>query len=324
MDAAKVPGLALVVLRRGGADTFVSGLRNQETRAPVTSETVFQAASLSKPLVAHAALQLAEEGILDLDEPLAPLAGRLVPGDELSAAITARHVLAHETGLPNWRSSTVPLRSHFPPGARFSYSGEGFVYLQRALERLAGEPLDVLVKRLVLDPLGMHGSSFVWRADFPATIADAHAETGKVLPRFIPRTANAACSLLTTAVDYGRFLAACLDGSLLGREMTGLWMTPRHHPPARRIEALAQDDSECATGVAWGLGWGLEPEAGTFFHWGSNIGAKAFALGNPARREAFVLFANGERGLDIVPDIVDIVMPGDHPALAWLGLARQS
>jgi CubicO group peptidase (beta-lactamase class C family) len=238
------------------------------------------------------------------------------------ATITARHVLSHATGLPNWRSGEHPLRSYFPPGARFSYSGEGFVYLQTALERLAGEPLDALVKHLVLDPFAMRGSSFVWRSDFDASIADAHDESGKLVPRFMPQTANAAYSLHTTAGDYGRFLAACLNGSLLSQRMARLWLEPRHKTPLKRTDALAKEAPHWEAGVAWGLGWGLEPEAGTFFHWGSNLGTKAFAIGHPARREALVLFANGERGLEVVPDIVNAVLTGDHPSLAWLGLPR--
>lgn len=309
----------MIVLTEGSEEVVTSGMASRSTAEPVTPQTMFQAASLSKPVVAHAALQLADRGLLDLDQPLSHIVAPLVPGDRTTAAITARHVLSHRTGLPNWRRKENPLRSYFTPGSRFSYSGEGFVYLQAALERLADEPLDALAKRLVLDPLGMRQSSFVWRPYFAAIIADAHEEEG-ILDRFMPPEANAAYSLLTTVPDYARFLAASLAGTLLSETTARLWMTPQSHVPVKRTEALESEAPETEDDVAWGLGWGLETQAGSFFHWGSNPGARAFAMGMPARRTALAMFMNGDNGLSLVPRIVQSVLPGEHPALAWLGL----
>ena len=323
MRAAGVPGFAMLILREGSEEIITSGITSRASADPVTAETVFQAASLSKPVVAHAALQLAGSGVLDLDRPLAQIIAPLIPDDPRAALITARHVLSHRTGLPNWRREEYPLRSYFPPGARFSYSGEGFVYLQHAIERLTQEPLDALIRRLVFDPLGMRQSSFVWRPDFASRVADAHdAET--VLDRFMPRQANAAYSLLTTAPDYGRFLAASLDGRLLTEAMARQWMTPEVLVPLRRTEALESDRPELEDGVAWGLGWGLEPQAGSFFHWGANTGARAFAMGMPARRTALVLFANAEDGLRLLPPVLHSVLPARHPSLSWLELTSAS
>jgi CubicO group peptidase (beta-lactamase class C family) len=319
MRAADVPGFAMLILREGREELITAGITNRSTAQPVTSRTVFQAASLSKPVVAHAVLQLAGSGALDLDEPLARIFAPLVPDDPLANAITARHVLSHRTGLPNWRREEYPLRCYFPPGSRFSYSGEGFVYLQQALEHVTKEPLDALVRRLVLDPLGMRRSSFVWRPDFAAHIADAH-EAETVLDRFMPQQANAAYSLLTTAPDYGRFLAASLDGSLLAPAMARQWLAPEIRVPLKRTEALEKEEPVLEDGVAWGLGWGLEPQSGCFFHWGANSGARAFAMGVPARRSGVVIFLNEETGLRLVPPIIQSVLPGEHPSLSWLEL----
>lgn len=310
MKTAGVPGFAMCVVKDGREDVIALGVTNRATAEPVTAQTVFQAASLSKPVVAHATLRLAASGMLDLDKPLAQIVGSLVPDDPMSVLITARHVLSHRTGLPNWRREGHPLRSHFPPGSRFSYSGEGFVFLQRALEHLTQEPLDTLIRRLVFDPLGMRQSSFVWRTDFATHVADAH-DTETILDRFIPHEANAAYSLLTTAPDYGRFLSASLEGGL---------QTPEVKVPLKRTEALDDDGIMLEEGVAWGLGWGLEPQAGSFFHWGANTGARAFAMGMPARHSALVMFMNDDNGLQLVPPIVQSVLPADHPSLAWLGL----
>ncbi|CAI9403907.1 D-alanyl-D-alanine carboxypeptidase [Pleomorphomonas sp. T1.2MG-36] len=324
MTRARVPGLSLFAIRNGTRDMLSLGVRSTQTREPVDGETVFEAASLSKPLVACAALRLVDAGTLDLDEPLSRFAGPIVADDPASARITARHVLSHTTGLPNWRRDDLPLRTHFPPGSRFSYSGEGFVYLQSALERLTGEPLELLVRRLVLDPLGMERSSFVWLDVFSEAAACGHDGEGKVLSKFKPSRANAAFSLHTTASDYGNFVVAAMEGRLLSASTAGLWLEPQVPTPRGRFEALGPGPIETEPGVSWGLGWGLEPEDGAFFHWGSNPGMTAFVLAEPETRTAFVAFMNGDAGLDIVPDIAGHLFQGRHPALTWLELPQAS
>jgi len=83
---------------------------------------------LTKPVVAYAALKLADQGKLDLDAPLSRyLPAPYIDGDARLEQITARRVLSHNSGFPNWRPEGKPLVIHFTPGERFSYSGEGFV-----------------------------------------------------------------------------------------------------------------------------------------------------------------------------------------------------
>lgn len=324
MRRALVPGLSIFTTQGGVENVSAFGVRNTETGAPVDAQTVFEAASLSKPVVANAALQLIDAGKLDLDEPLSRFAGQLVPDDPASASITARHVLSHTTGLPNWRRTHVPLRTYFPPGSRFSYSGEGFVYLQSALERITGDPLDVILRRSVLDPLGMSSSSFVWRDSFSEKAAFGHDSEGKVEAKFRPDQANAAFSLHTTASDYGRFVVAAMEGTLLSAKTASLWMEAQIPTPRGRFEALESSAPATETGVYWGLGWGVEPDAKASFHWGANPGMTAFVMAMPTKRTAFVVFMNSDTGLSIVPEIVDYIMPGQHPALSWLGLLQQS
>ena len=74
--------------------------------------------------------------------------------------------------------------------------------------------------------------------------------------------------------------------------------------------------------IAWGLGWGLEPDAGSFFHWGDNGQFKAFVIGSLKDRSALVVFTNGSNGMAIMPDVIDRLMPGDHPAFLWLNYSR--
>ncbi len=154
--------------------TGPSALRDAGTGVPVDDDTIFEAASLSKPVFAYAVLKLVDAGRLDLDAPLQ----KSLPGDYVEdprlRSITARRALSHTTGFPNWRPDGQPLKIHFDPGERFSYSGEGFVYLQKAVENRTGETLEALARRLVFEPLRMTSSSYHWQDRFDGRKAMGH------------------------------------------------------------------------------------------------------------------------------------------------------
>ncbi len=139
MKDGDVPGLS-IALARGGELVWHKGfgVKNTKTNEPVTDGTVFEAASLSKPVFAYAVLKLVDAGKFDLDKPLNQyLPGNYDVGDDSRLGlITARHVLSHTPGFPNWRPRGGALKIHFTPGDRFSYSGEGFVYLSKVIEHV--------------------------------------------------------------------------------------------------------------------------------------------------------------------------------------------
>jgi CubicO group peptidase (beta-lactamase class C family) len=322
---AQVPDLSMAVIRDGSIETLTSaGVRNAHDGASVDEQTIFDAASLSKPLFAYAVLQLADAGALALDMPPARYVPDYVPDDPRAKAIKIRHVLSHSSGLPNWRTTDLPLKTYFPPGERFSYSGEGFVWLQRVVEVIIGDAIDVLLRRLVFEPLKMRQSSFVWQSAFTANYADPHDAALVPDRKKKPTTANTAASLQTTARDYAQFLEAVLSGARLKPETAHLWLAPQVTLPRFCIQCLSADVPESDPRIAWGLGWGLEPQSETFFQWGDNDRGrfKAFAIGSCQSRAAVVVFTNGFNGMSIMPELVERTLPGAHAAFHWLNYPR--
>jgi CubicO group peptidase (beta-lactamase class C family) len=113
LEKSDVPGLSIALVREGRIVwSGAFGISNANTRKPVTSTTIFEAASLSKPVFAYAVLRLVDEGKLNLDTPLNKYLGNNydVVNDERINLITARNVLSHTSGFPNWRIMTGPRR----------------------------------------------------------------------------------------------------------------------------------------------------------------------------------------------------------------------
>lgn len=324
MAEGRVPGVSIAVVRNGKlAELRQAGVRNASSSAAIDADTVFDAASLSKPVFAYIVLQLVDAGVLSLDEPLAQHVPDFVSDDPRVAGITVRHVLSHTTGLPNWRGKGNPLKTQLGPAERFSYSGEAFIWLQRVVEKVTGETLEALAQRLVFTPLGMRRSSFVWQAEFDADYADGHDANLTPVAKKKPEAANGAFSLQTTPADYARFMQAVLAGARLRPRTAKLWLEPQVRLKLRCYACLSVGLPEQDQRVAWGLGWGLEPDHRTFFHWGDNGRFKTFAIGSLRRRTAVVVFMNSANGMVIMPDMVRRWMPGDRPVFRWLNYPRQ-
>jgi CubicO group peptidase (beta-lactamase class C family) len=308
MDSAAVTGLSIAVTN-DSAIVWSRGFGVADSAGtPVSENSVFEAASLSKPVFAHAVLQLIDQGLIDLDTPISDFYEyEAITHDERHKLITPRMVLTHSPGFPNWRPRGGQLTIDRDPGTEFSYSGEGFVYLQLAVMDLMEEPLDQLVRRLVFDPLGMMSSSYLWQDSFENVVAVPHNSNGEAQrKRKISRgRGNAAASLHTTAPDYARFLMAVING-------TGL----SDSTAAVMIESQIVVDS----GVSWGLGIGLQENTygQGFWHWGDNFGYKAYVLGYPDHGIGVVWFTNSENGQSMLESMLALTVGGDHPAATWL------
>jgi CubicO group peptidase (beta-lactamase class C family) len=326
LKESSVPGLSLALIRDGKTYWLQGfGVRDMKTGQPVTEETVFEAASLSKPVFAYGVLKLVDQGKLDLDAPLTRyLLKPYIEVDARLEKITARIVLSHRTGFPNWRGDGNPLTIDFTPGERFSYSGEGFVYLAKVVEQVTGKPLNEYMTEAVFQPLEMKSSSYVWRPDYDARTATGHDASGEPGEKRKPNEANAAASLHTTAGDYARFVEALLNGTGLKektlREMEG----PQIAVDPACTNCTERTPKELSKSVFWGLGIGIQEtkQGESLWHWGDNGSFKCYVVVFPKPKIGLAMFMNGANGLSIASEVVRIAIGGEQPAFHWLKYDR--
>jgi len=279
---------------------------------------VFQAASLSKPVVALLALRMVERGELALDQPVsrwlpdgyshrqnifsvkaAPIVD-VVPV-EILRQVTPRMLLSHSAGFPNW-SASGPLLLGSTPGSRWQYSGEGYVLLQQILAIISGRPLQLLAEQELFEPLGMTGAAF--------EITDA------IKARLVPGSPRqirfpyeiASSSLYTTAGDYARFVAGVLnDEKLLSLTIDNPVALPS-----------SWGGLFSSTSLGWGLGWGIEAREKpvSIWHWGANPGFRSLVLVDLRSRNAIVALTASDKGMPLAKTLVNAAIPGEHPALS--------
>lgn len=267
-------GLAVAVIDRGRVSSVrVFGDRDAAGHR-LTADTVMYGASLTKAVVGYLTVQLAAEGRIDLDAPIAALLPQPLPAygnldayghwgdlrdDPRWRAITPRMVLTHSTGFANFAflEPDRRLRLHFAPGTRYAYSGEGMMLLQFALERGLGLDLEAELQRRLFGPLGMTRTSLRWQDRFAPDVADGWDEQGKPQPHDARSRVRAAGSMDTTITDMARMAAAMVRGhglSQAGRRAfaTGtLPITTRQQFPTLLPDAAPADRpaAQAALGV---------------------------------------------------------------------------
>ena len=312
MADLKVPGVSVAVIN-GGAIEWAKGYGVAETgtATPVTPRTLFQAASISKPVAALGALRLVERGQLSLDQDVNErLTSWKVPENEFTKRekVTLRRILSHSAGLtvhgfPGYAAdapvpsliqvldgvkpaNTAAIRADILPGSIWRYSGGGFTVLQQLMIDVAGRPFPPLLTDLVLAPVGMTDSTYdqPLPASRRAAAASGHGADGSVLTgRYHTYPELAAAGLWTTPTDLARFLIE-IQKALEGRSKVLTSDT------ARQMITVQKD--------SYGLGLGLEG-AGTpvsFGHGGSNAGFRCAMTASVAGGRGAVVMTNGDQG----------------------------
>lgn len=238
-----------------GKLTIAEAFGEQSAGVPATRSTLYNIASMTKPISAEVILRLASQGNLSFDEPMYPCwTDPDIADDERRKLLTPRLALSHQTGFPNWRSETGgKLTFTRMPGTAYGYSGEGLEYVARFAEKKTGRAFETLDQQLVFGPSGMTSSAYTKRDWFKGRIAAPSDGNGKWLVPVMVDQFSAANMVYATPTDYSRFLIGVMDGK-------GLSSTVRAERSRIQVE---HDFKPCTTAwaagcpdeVGFGLGW---------------------------------------------------------------------
>jgi len=209
-----IPGVSLALIKDGKMVYHKTyGVRNTMTGDKVDEHTLFEAASITKPVFAFAVQRLAERGVIDFDKPLyLYLPNPDIAYDDRYKLITAKHVLTHRTGFPNWRSMNEDgkLNLRFTPGTSYNYSGEGFEYLKLVVEKITGKKVEQVLQEEVIEPMGLYHTFFSKNDSLQRMVANGHYDR---LPsnNDLPETPGMAYSMHTEAASFTRFMLYLLE-----------------------------------------------------------------------------------------------------------------
>jgi CubicO group peptidase (beta-lactamase class C family) len=261
-----------------------------ESGKPAPENTIWNVASLTKPITAMVTLKLIDAGNWSLDEPVYPYwVDPDVADDPRNKKLTTRHILSHQTGFPNWRYTNAngKLSFEFDPGTKFQYSGEGFEYLRRALENKFHTTLEQLADSLIFTPLQMNDTKYYWGKTIDETrFAKWHDENGKVYKTYKNKSANAADDLLTTLNDYCHFMIHVMEGVGISQEL---------------YSEMISDQVKVKSNQHCGLGWLVDEnidEGGyAITHGGDDKGMHTIVFMLPESKQGLLIFTNADNGV---------------------------
>jgi CubicO group peptidase (beta-lactamase class C family) len=342
LAAGKVTAVGLAILTDGKiAYLKAYGIRDKEKNLALTADSVMSAASFTKVAFAYLVMQLVDQGVLNLDKPVYEYLPKPLPeyddykdlaGDARYKKITARMLLSHTSGLPNWRwfaDDDKKLRFYFEPGAQFAYSGEGIDLLQLTVESATSKGLKELMEMRVFRPLGMRRTSMVWEARFEEDYANGYDEDGKSLGPQRRKRADAAGSMQTTIGDFAKLAQAVMNGTGLRRETRELMLSPQvriaslHEFPSLSKETTHQNDAiRLSYGLAWGLYW--TPYGKAFFKEGHDDGWRNYTVCFDEKKMGIVIMTNSSNGEGIYEELLERLQRNTFTPVEWEHFAPYS
>ena len=331
-ETAKIAGLSLIVINNNKIiyENYF-GTKDIRTQLKPDRQTIFYAASFTKPLFTYAFLKLVDKKVFDLDKPIYqylkksiseyPKWADLAKEKDFNK-ITPRMILSHSSGLPSIRDSVLKLSAK--PAEKFYYSNEGMNLLGFVTSEYLGKKLEDIVKDSVFDPLNMKRTAMVWNKSFEDNYAYGYNSKGESEGAQKRESARAAGSMVTTVHDYAQFMMAVLEQKGLTKKLFNAMFKPqilikssRGFGPAKDTLTTKNDDIH----LGWGLGWGIfQTNAGkAFFHSGNIEGWKNYCVAYPEKKMAVIILSNSDNADPQFGKIINTTIKDTQSPLEWLG-----
>ncbi len=294
-----IPALGIGYIEDGKIKQIsVFGELEKGKKAP--KNTIWNVASLTKPIVTLITLKLVNNGDWNLDKPIYNYwIDPDVRNDNRHKILTTRHILSHQTGFPNWRwfdeEPQKKLSFHFDPGTNYQYSGEGYEYLKKALENKFNSSLEKLADSLIFKPLKMEETRFYWDKKMDESkFAKWHSAEGKLYETHKTTEVSAADDLLTTIEDYTKFISHILNGADLSKKL---------------FKEMVSEQVRINDFKHWGLGWWIDENINSdsdfaIVHGGDDIGVHTIVFMIPKTKQGLIIFTNSDNGAEVFADVL--------------------
>lgn len=295
MDSMNIKGISIAIINDAKVVYHRSfGIADINSLDTVNDQTLFQAASISKPIFAYFVMRMVDKGLLNLDTPLYKyLPYPDIKDDPRYKLITARMALCHTTGFPNWRPNYQgKLDIKFTPGTKFSYSGEGYMYLAKVIAHLTNKNLsnlDSVFQQEVSKPLNLKHAYFGMNDYVAKHLAKGHDGDKIVYDKnFDIINFNSAGGLYTEAMSYANFLIAIIEEKGLKKESFNEMLKMQVQVPDDDNLRKYSDVTE------YSLGFERKPSnyGMNFAHGGNNWGFSSFFINNKEKKFGYVFFIN--------------------------------
>lgn len=338
---ADVHGMAITVFNENKVTYQKSfGYKDYEKKIKLNDSTNIYGASFSKAVFSVLVMKLVENDVIDLDTPLQSYLPKKIyeykpetkwhddfsalKKDSLYHKITARMCLNHTTGFANsrWFESDYQLRVNRKPGSRYSYSGEGFIYLQVVLEKILGKKLEELAQEIIFEPLNMHSTSYQWQSKFDKNFAYGHNTLGEKYVKDIDNEPRGGSTLETTSEDYTTFLEAVMQHKIISKKSWNEIFKPQIRIRSiKQFGPLALKDSTLNDNIqlSYGLGWGIlqTPYGKGVFKEGHGNGFQHYSILFPKTKKGIMIMTNSDNGESIFKELLEITIKDTYTPSEW-------
>ena len=316
MKKYKIPGLSLAIINDNKiVYSSYKGYKNIALKEPITSKTIFEGASISKSVFAYFVMKFVEEGKLDLNKPLYQyLPYQDIANDKRYKKITAKMVLCHRSGMPNWREGEddKKLKLKFNPNTQYGYSGEAYQYLAMVLKKISNTDwngLEKLFQEKVAIPLKMKHTVFIQNAYTRKNKAEPYDKNEKWIDwknnywfKKEDSIFYAPSSIHTEPIDFSKWMLAIMNNKGLSKKSFEVMLTPYSDVPVDELN------------IKYTLGFNKldYPFTDVFFHGGDNEGFTSLYVFDKSKKWGFILFANSENGSELGKDLFFYLITGPN------------